>query len=633
MKSLVDRQVGTRITKMLQEVQHRNGYVSDNEIARIAGQVGEPVRVIQDVVSFFPHYRRQAPPPCRVAICRDMSCRLRGSVAIADQLRQVSDVAGADQIEVHEASCLGRCDRAPVMLVESGSHGASMFAGRPVEEYRGILEEILAGREPTADSDSATAQETLARSEIDCYRDAALASSLAPYAAVRRFIQDPSPERIIQSLRTAGLLGMGGAGAPAYSKWEEARSARGEAKYVVCNADESEPGTFKDREILLAAPHLVIEGMVMAALVIGAKQGYIYIRHEYPEQIDRLREAIDQAESIGACGTNVFQSGRSFRLEVFISPGGYVCGEQTALIEALEGKRSEPRNRPPELQTNGLYDQPTVLNNVETFAWVPSILLRTPHPEDIRKEQPLSSNQSDSSTPSLSSNAEIDMGGLWFKYAGKERSRGKRFFSISGDLNRPGAYEVPCGISLGELIDTYAGGMKDGMTLQAVALSGPSGGFLPALLPDRSIRFPKKLDRDGKETEEFKYPGLETSPTDIRRLPLDIDASREIGFMLGAGIVVYGATADMLDQAIACSRFYQRESCGKCVPCRLGSRKLVDMAEQIARASSGTPAHPDMVEHANLLARIMKTTSICGLGQVASEPLRTYLRYFYSATR
>jgi len=623
MKSLVERQVGTRIAKMLQEVQHRQGYINDNDIGRIAGQVGEPSRVIQDVVSFFPHYSRQVPAKCRVAICRDMSCRLRGSVQIAQQLQELADQVGHENLNVHEASCLGRCDRAPAMIIEGSNsnataHGQSLFLGRKVDEYRRIIQSVLEGEHPQSDSDQALAQATMDRSEIDCYRSGTIKQR---YAAVKGFLLDPSNDRVIQALKNAGLLGMGGAGAPAFSKWEEARTAPGETKYVVCNADESEPGTFKDREILLAAPHLVIEGMTMAALVSGAKQGYIYIRHEYQEQIDQLQEAIEQAERLGALGSNIFQSGRTFRLEVFISPGGYVCGEQTALIEALEGKRSEPRNRPPELQTNGLYDQPTILNNVETFAWVPSILLKEPSEGNLLKEQakdPSATNQ----TP-----------GLWFKYAGRNRSKGRRYFSISGDLNRPGAYEVPCGITLGELIDEYAGGMKDGVPLLAVALSGPSGGFLPAMLPEKSIRLPKLTDKEGNETADFKYPALSKTPTDIRLLPLDIDASREIGFMLGAGIVVYGETADLLDQAIACSQFYQRESCGKCVPCRLGSRKIVDMAQQLANTKSPESIVPQFIDHANLLSRIMRTTSICGLGQVASEPFRTYLRYFHTNDR
>jgi formate dehydrogenase/bidirectional [NiFe] hydrogenase diaphorase subunit len=618
MKSLVERQVGTRIAKMLQEVQHQQGYVGDTDIQRIAGQLGEPVRVIQDVVSFFPHYSRQAPAKCRVAICRDMSCRLRGSVQIAQQLHELADRVGHQNLHVHEASCLGRCDRAPAMIIEGQAHGQSLFVSRKVEEYRKIVQSVLDGDHPESDSDQDTAQATLDRSEIDCYRKN---PNDPKYSAIRGFLRDPSTDRVVQALKNAGLLGMGGAGAPAFSKWEEARTAPGDTKYVVCNADESEPGTFKDREILLAAPHLVIEGMAMAALVSGAKQGYIYIRHEYEEQIVRLNQAIQEAERLGALGPNIFQSGRAFRLEVFVSPGGYVCGEQTALIEALEGKRSEPRNRPPELQTNGLYDQPTILNNVETFAWVPSILLREPDQASLAKEQ--------ASNP----NASKETPGLWYKYAGRNRSKGKRFFSISGDLNRPGAYEVPCGITLGELIDEYAGGMKDGVALLAVALSGPSGGFLPAMLPEKAIRLPKVLDKEGKETDVFKYPNLSKCPTDIRHLPLDVDASREIGFMLGAGIVVYGTQTDLLDQAIACSQFYQRESCGKCVPCRLGSRKIVDMAQQLRDSDNPAGLVGEFVDHANLLSRIMRTTSICGLGQVASEPLRTYLRFFHPTNK
>ena len=607
MTSLIDRQVGTRIAKMLQDSQHKYGFIQDLEIQRISDQVGEPIRVIQDVVSFFPHFRRTEPPRCHVYVCRDMSCRLRGSVAMSQQLRQLQSEVGDEILEITEASCLGRCDRAPAVLVNE-----NLFVGRTAREMTEIVTNSLEGIDPQADSDMETAIVSLSSGEIDYYK----ASNKPLYAAVRNYLLDPNPDSVVNALRTAGLQGMGGAGAPASEKWDETRKAPGEVKYVVCNADESEPGTFKDRDILLASPHLVIEGMIVAALVTGAKRGFIYIRHEYFEQIRRLEEAIADAVRSGACGSNIFGSGREFRLEVFVSPGGYVCGEQTALIEALEGKRSEPRNRPPELQTNGLYNQPTILNNVETFAWVPAILLREPAADEIERER--------AAKPA----GTIDPAGVWFKNAGMNRSKGKRFFSISGDLNRPGAYEVPCGITLGELIDEYAGGMKDGCALQAVALSGPSGGFLPAWLPKGSIRSPKKTDRDGKETEELKFPTLAGEPTDVRLLPLDLNAGREIGFMLGAGLVVYGEKADMLDQAIACSRFYQRESCGKCVPCRLGSRKMVDIAESLLQSDS-TDDPTELENTVRVLSRIMETTSICGLGQVASNPLRSYLRYFW----
>ena len=607
MTSLIDRQVGTRIAKMLQDSQHKHGFIQDSEIQRISDQVGEPIRVIQDVVSFFPHFRRTEPPKCHVYVCRDMSCRLRGSVAMSKHLRQLQSEVGDEILEITEASCLGRCDRAPAVIVNE-----SLFVSRTVKEMTDIVTNTLEGIDSGADSDMETASVSLSSGEIDYYR----ASNKPLYAAVKNYLLDPNPDTVVNALRTAGLQGMGGAGAPASEKWDETRKAPGQVKYVVCNADESEPGTFKDRDILLAAPHLVIEGMIVAALVTGAKRGFIYIRHEYFEQIRRLEEAIADAVRFGACGSNIFGSAREFRLEVFVSPGGYVCGEQTALIEALEGKRSEPRNRPPELQTNGLYNQPTILNNVETFAWVPAILLREPAADGIERER--------AAKPA----GTIDPAGIWFKNAGMNRSKGKRFFSISGDLNRPGVYEVPCGITLGELIDEYAGGMRDGCALQAVALSGPSGGFLPAWLPKGSIRSPKKTDRDGKETEEWKFPKLVGEPTDVRLLPLDLNAGREIGFMLGAGLVVYGEDADMLDQAIACSRFYQRESCGKCVPCRLGSRKMVDIAESLLR-SDATDNPAELENTVRVLSRIMETTSICGLGQVASNPLKSYLRYFW----
>lgn len=610
MRSLTERQVGTRIAKMLQDSQHEHGFIQTSEIQRISDQVGEPIRVIQDVISFFPHFRKDAPPKCHAYVCRDMSCRLRGSVAMSEQLRSLQTEVGKAALEITEASCLGRCDRAPAVFVNE-----DLYVNRTAEEMVEIVRATLQGRSPEPDRDVDTATIALANAEIDYY-----AKTGTPlYTAVKQYVLDPEPARVVKALETSGLQGMGGAGMPAFSKWEETKNAPGEVKYVVCNADESEPGTFKDRDILLASPHLVIEGMIIAGLVTGAKRGFIYIRHEYFEQIARLNEAIDEAIQLKACGTNIFGSTLEFRLEVFVSPGGYVCGEQTALIEALEGKRSEPRNRPPELQTNGLYNQPTVLNNVETFAWVPAILLY----------EPLEKTTPDGKTnPEEKSVGKPSTQGVWYRKAGRNGMKGKRFFSISGDLNRPGAYEVPCGLTLGELIDDYAGGMKDGCALQAVALSGPSGGFLPAWLPKGSIRSPKKMDKEGKPTQELKYPNLVGDPIDVRCLPLDLNAGREIGFMLGAGLVVYGEHAEMLDQAIACSRFYQRESCGKCVPCRLGSRKMVDIAEELLQARSDSdPA--ELKNMVDTLSGIMETTSICGLGQVASNPLKSYLKYFY----
>ena len=611
-----DAKIGTRVAMMLKSIQTAKGFLSDADLYGVAQRLDQPLHKIEEVVSFYPHFRRTPPVKCRIDICRDMACRLRGSKGIVAAARRFADSNPA-QIEVHETSCLGRCDRAPAAMIND-----QLLVNRTADEIVQYIQACASDQRVKYDSDRETASLFAARAQIDVY------GGSPKYRAVAEYVQRPAPETVIQALHTAGLLGMGGAGGRTYLKWNDVFEAAGDTKYVICNGDESEPGTFKDRDLLLAMPHLVLEGMIIAGLVVGATQGFVYIRHEYHEQIEAVRKAIENAEACGACGANIFGSGRAFFIEVFVSPGGYICGEQTALVEAIEGKRAEPRNRPPELQTNGLYDQPTLLNNVETLAWVPAILLREPTAEMLALEQnELSSTlESKSLSPDLQATGarhtrSISTLGIWYKRSG-QGSGGSRLFSVSGDVHRPGVYEVPCGITLGALIDDYCGGMQAGQRLRAVALSGPSGGFLPAILP-----------RGALSSATATIPINATSgEIDVRNLPLDVPASRKLGFMLGGGIVVYGNSADMLDQAIACSRFFQSESCGKCVPCRLGSQKILDLAESLAM-SQRIDADP-MYALVEELGRTMVVTSICGLGQVASNPLRSYLRYFLdSGTR
>jgi NADH:ubiquinone oxidoreductase subunit F (NADH-binding) len=462
---------------------------------------------------------------------------------------------------------------------------------------RSAVEEILAGGTPRWNTDWELAKEKVGKWDMDIY------AGNSRYDMVRNYVTgDGDPDGVIAALEHAGLLGMGGAGGRAYLKWGDVMRARGTSgeKFIVCNADESEPGTFKDREILLAAPHLTVEGMIVAALVVGAARGWIYVRHEYPEQIAKCREEIERAKRIGACGSNIFGSGRAFQLDVFPSPGGYICGEQTALIEAMEDKRAEPRNRPPELMTNGLYDQPTLLSNVETFAWVPAIL----------KD-----------------------GGDWFATQGEkegpltagssERMKGKRLFSISGDVRRPGVYEVPTGITLGELIDGHCEGMKEGKAIVAVALSGPSGGLLPAKVPVSSL---------SRRFVEANVPEGVTE-IDVRELPLDINVSRAVGYMVGAGIVIYGEGCNVLAEAVANSRFYRNESCGKCVPCRIGSQKITELGERLLAGEVDLDELTSLEPVVMQLSGVMQATSICGLGQVASNPLQSFLKHFPELAR
>jgi NADH:ubiquinone oxidoreductase subunit F (NADH-binding) len=458
---------------------------------------------------------------------------------------------------------------------------------RPVDALRQAIAASAMGNQPSADLDANRPTTGSQPWTIDIY------AGRPRYEASRQFLADPDPARIIEALKIADLRGMGGAGVPAHQKWHDVRQAEGSEKYIICNADESEPGTFKDRELLLRTPHLVVEGVILAGLVTRATHGYVFIRHEYPEQARAIGDAIQEAEALGLCGSRAGPDGRPFPIDIFISPGGYICGEQSALVEAMEDRRAEPRNRPPQLETNGLYDKPTLVSNVETFAWAPGIAL---------------------------------CGGDWYAGQGQNSYKGKRFFSIAGDVERPGVYEVPIGIPLGDLIERHAGGMRDGLALKAVAPSGPSGGFLPAAISIDTL--PRGFER--RLPESFKAATLPSGAKhiDVRELWLDLTFFRGLGLMLGAGLVVYGEGVNMVDQALNALEFFRNESCGKCVPCRIGSQKMVEVASNLTRSAYDETALKSIVPLVRDLASTMTLTSICGLGMVAANPLISVLQYF-----
>ena len=646
------------IVQRLLTIQKESGFLPDKALKALARETGTPLYRIQEVASFFPHFRQEWNPPpfVEIKVCRDMSCHLAGSAELIHSkeagLRRFAKT-GEHSVVVEGTSCLGRCDRAPACTISRHNHDDAnasfhdrVYAGKSAGELQEIVRAIVAGGPPPADTPDAGRGMPRANWEIDPYaRRPELKAR--PFAAARDYLEKypaivpPPPaglkaeqvkeyiktrQPMLLQLEAAALLGMGGAGAPAYQKWLDVWQARGDAKYIVANGDESEPGTFKDRELLLNAPHLVVEGVIIAGLITGATAGYIYIRHEYPEQIAAVRAEIARAEAVLADAFR--QAGRKFPVEVFVSPGGYICGEQSALIEAMEDRRAQPRNRPPELQTNGLYDKPTVVNNVETLSWVPAIMLD---------------------------------GGDWYAKKGLPGCKGRRFFSISGDLNAAGAFEVPIGTTLGELID-LAGGVRTGRKLKAVAPSGPSGGFLSARLPVAKgvqARFDKKLATVRSETEKAMLSefvkanllpdGVEAATFDVRALPLDLNFWRtvasvigvKVDLMLGAGLVVYDDSRDMLIEARNCTQFYRSESCGKCVPCRIGSEKLVGVGTELVRRRDGAaPADGDSApaisdafmgrvkENVLEMAKVMSLTSICGLGQVAANPLATALELF-----
>ncbi len=633
---------------------------------------------------------REKLPEVEVAVCRDMACQLRGS---HEDLRQIGEATNGygTKVKVCGVSCLGRCDRAPAVRIVASQHlshaprGDSIapaelplthqvraLMGRPIDEVLRVVKAIAEGQPAEKLPDDRDAHVALPQ-PADQWRINIYANQPADarYASIRKYLPLLSAEErekaadltleykdtlatlrkherrladlaadavqnqseiervtaeverlkklphlraaqdscflhpVTLALWRANLLGMGGAGGRAYKKWSEVIAAGGDTKYVVCNGDESEPGTFKDRELFLRTPYLVVEGVILAGLMVGAERGYIYIRHEYEEAIEAVRQEIEWARQQGYCGESIRGSKLSFDLEVFVSPGGYICGEQTALIQAIQDERAEPRNRPPELQTNGLWDKPTVLNNVETLAWVPGIV------------------------------TQWDGDGQWYEKQGVQAAgaakpiyKGWRFFSVSGDVNRPGVFEVPIGITLGELLNNkeYCGGISSGKKLKAVALSGPSGGFLPPRLAKRKFA-------GSRAVQCFeRLAGVDATDFDLLKLPLELSVTRELGIMLGAAIVVFAEGTDLVEQALGCLKFYQSESCGKCVPCRIGSMKLVEIGEDLAGQKINSAELETLRDKETgaiaTLARAMSATAICGLGQVAPNPLVTLLENF-----
>jgi len=379
------------------------------------------------------------------------------------------------------------------------------------------------------------------------------------YQTIERLIKSRDWAATFETLKASGLRGLGGAGFPTESKWQLVRQAAGPEKFIVCNADESEPGTFKDRFILTHLPHLVIEGMILAGVLTGAQKGILYIRHEYEDQEKILHEEIRRCARNGLLGAKILGSEFSFELEIFVSPGGYICGEETALLEAIEGKRAEPRNKPPFPVQQGLWNKPTAINNVETFANVPAIFFR---------------------------------GVDWYKSQGLNGAAGLKFIGVSGDVVRPGVYEVPMGTPVSELIFKYGGGIAGGKQLKAFAPSGPSSGYLPA------------------------------SMADVR---LDFKSLADAGSMLGSGaLVVCAEDRCMLDMALNSTQFFRNESCGKCVPCRVGSQKLVEMLTGWTEGK-GSAADVALIDE---LSAALRLTSICGLGQVVPAPIASVLKHF-----
>lgn len=532
----------------LRAIQLRYGFLPKTELEELSQRSHTPLYQIHSVASFYPHFQLAPPPKADVRVCADMSCHLNGACELRAELEQRFANSSPADVTIRDVSCLGRCDQAPAVSIND-----EIFTNVTAASAETLARTVISGEEVVEPHSE--------RARVQCASDPY--GDGEKYRVLRKLAATKDWEGVLAELKASELRGMGGAGFPTSMKWDLVRKQPGGEKYIVCNADESEPGTIKDRFIMTHLPHLVVEGMIVAGLVTGAKKGILYIRHEYHLQEEILGEELRRCYHAGLLGKNILGGELIFDLEIFVSPGGYICGEESALIEAIEGKRAEPRNKPPFPGQAGLWQKPTVINNVETFANVPQILAR---------------------------------GVEWYKAQGKDGSRGLKFVGVSGHVAKPGIFEVPMGIPMREVLFDYAGGVRSGRQLKAFAPSGPSSGYLPA------------------------------SMVDVR---LDFKALAEAGSMLGSGaIVVCDDTTCMLDMALNAVRFYRNESCGKCVPCRVGSQKMTDLLvrwthgavpEKQYRADQG------LIEE---LCQAMSLTSICGLGQIVPAPVQSVLKHF-----
>ena len=509
-------------------------------------------------------------------LCGGTGCHASGSKSFHEALDAELKNQGLEkEVRVIETGCNGFCALGPVMLVQpegifyqqlKADDAAELveshfLKGRPVQR--------LMYRDPVSKKTMAHMDEIpfFAHQMIWAMRNKGLIDpeSIDEYIArdgyfgMAKALSEMSSEDIIEEIKASGLRGRGGAGFPTGVKWGFAAQAQSDVKYVLCNADEGDPGAFMDRSILEADPHAVIEGMVIAAKAINATQGYIYCRTEYPLAIQRLSLAIEKARDYGLLGEDILGSGFGFDVEIYQGAGAFVCGEETALMRSIEGRRGMPRPRPPFPANKGLWDKPTVLNNVETLANVGQIMLN---------------------------------GGQWYASVGTESSKGTKVFAISGDINNIGLVEVPMGISLRKMIYDIGGGIPNKRKFKAVQLGGPSGGCIPE-----------------------KY--LDT--------PVDYEEIAKVGAIMGSGgVIVMDEKTCMVDMARFFMDFIQEESCGKCTPCREGTRRILEILEKISEGR-GEPGDIETLEE---LSEVIKSSSLCGLGQTAPNPVLSTLNYF-----
>ncbi len=514
----------------------------------------------------------------QVLICHGTGCTSSNSPAIRQKLEDELKKRGLeDEIKVVQTGCFGLCSLGPIMIVYPEG---TFYSRVTVDDVPEIVEEhLLKGRvvdrlvynEPAAGSE----QEVASLSETGFYKTqkrVALRNcgvinpenideyiAVDGYQALGKVLTSMTPQEVIDLMKASGLRGRGGAGFPTGTKWQFAAANTSDEKYVICNADEGDPGAFMDRSVLEGDPHAVLEAMAIAGYAIGAHQGYIYVRAEYPIAVKRLQIAIGQARDYGLLGKNIFDSGFDFDIDIRLGAGAFVCGEETALITSIEGNRGEPRNKPPFPANKGLFQKPTIINNVETLANIPQIIVKGPE---------------------------------WFASMGTETSKGTKVFALGGKITNTGLVEIPMGTTLREILFDIGGGIPNGKRFKAAQTGGPSGGCIPA----------EHLDT-----------------------PIDYESLKQIGSMMGSGgLIVMDEDNCMVDVARFFLEFTVDESCGKCTPCRIGTRRLLEMLNKITEGK-GTLEDLDKMEE---LCHYIQANAMCALGQTAPNPVLSTLKYF-----
>ena len=513
-----------------------------------------------------------------IRLCAGAGCIASGSMALKSALeRELAKCGLSETVSIVGTGCLGPCSAGPVIVVDDVFYerlkpqdaaelvSEHLLRGRPLAR---LTHKRLDGRSvPNAnDIDFFKRQTKIVLRNCGVIDPTQIEDYIARdgYQALARTLAGKDGEGVIATLKTAGLRGRGGAGFPTWLKWKITRDQPGAAKHVVCNADEGDPGAFMDRSVLEGDPHSVIEGMMIAAWTIGSESGYIYVRAEYPLAVERLEIALEQARECGLLGDNILGSGFRLSLEIRKGSGAFVCGEETALMTSIEGCRGEPRPRPPFPAQKGLWGKPTLLNNVETYANVPAILIN---------------------------------GGPWYAAYGTAKSKGTKVFALAGRVKNTGLIEVPMGITLRDIIFKLGGGIPDGRKFKAVQSGGPSGGCVPEQFLD---------------------------------IPVDYDSLASVGSIMGSGgMIVMDETSCMVDVAKFFMDFCMTESCGKCVPCRVGTTQMHNVLERISEGKAGKKD----LELLQRLTGMVKAASLCGLGQTAPNPTLTTLRYFMDEYR